>query len=124
MLLLHTIFTKIQCLVAMAQLVEALHYKLEGHGFNYQRCHWDFYRFSPSACTMALGSNQPLNRYEYWKYMLGGRGDQCIGLTTLPPLCNKCTGILGASTSWSPKALPKPIMGQFYSAQVEEVMVF
>jgi len=73
---------------------------------------------------MALGSNQPLNRYEYWKYMLGGRGDQCIGLTTLPPLCNKCTGILGASTSWSPKALPKPIMGQFYSAQVEEVMVF
>ena len=32
MLLLHTIFTKIQCLVAMAQLVEAMDYKLEGHG--------------------------------------------------------------------------------------------
>jgi hypothetical protein len=60
MLLLHTIFTKIQCLVAMAQLVEALHYKLEGHRFNYQRCHWDFYQLSPSGCTMALGSNQPL----------------------------------------------------------------
>jgi len=73
---------------------------------------------------MALGSNQPLNKNECREYKLGGRGDQCVGLTILPPICNKCTGILGASTSWSPKGLSKPIVGQLYSAQVEEVMVF
>ena len=56
--------------------------------------------------------------------MLGSKGDQCIGLTTFPPLCTNCTEILGASTSWSPKGLSKPIMGYFYSARVEEVMVF
>ena len=27
---------------AVAQLVEALHYKLEGHGFDSLWCHWNF----------------------------------------------------------------------------------
>jgi hypothetical protein len=27
---------------AVAQLVEALRYKLEGHGFDSQGCHWNF----------------------------------------------------------------------------------
>jgi hypothetical protein len=26
----------------VAQLVEALRYKLEGRGFDYRWCHWDF----------------------------------------------------------------------------------
>jgi len=33
----------------------------------------------------------------------GGKGGQCIGLTTLPPSCADCLEILGASTSCSPK---------------------
>jgi hypothetical protein len=27
---------------AVVQLVEALHYKLEGHRFDFQWCHWNF----------------------------------------------------------------------------------
>jgi hypothetical protein len=27
---------------AVVQLVEALHYKLGGHGFDSRRCHWNF----------------------------------------------------------------------------------
>jgi hypothetical protein len=74
MLLLHTIFTKIQCLVVVAQLVEALYYKLKGHRFNYQRCHWDFYRLSPSGHTMALGLNQPLREMSTRSIFGGGGG--------------------------------------------------
>jgi hypothetical protein len=45
---------------AVAQLVEALRYKPERHGFDSRWCHWNFsmtYRFGR---TMALGSTQPL----------------------------------------------------------------
>ena len=28
---------------AVVQLVEALRYKPEGHGFDYRRCHWKFF---------------------------------------------------------------------------------
>ena len=39
----------------MAQLVEALRYKPEGCGFD-----WNFYWHSTSGRTVALGSTQPL----------------------------------------------------------------
>jgi hypothetical protein len=38
----------------MAQLVEALHYRSEGRGFDSRMCH------NPSGRIMALGSTQPL----------------------------------------------------------------
>jgi hypothetical protein len=38
----------------VAQLVEALHHKPEGRGFDSRWCH------NPFGCTMALGSTQPL----------------------------------------------------------------
>ena len=41
---------------AAAQLVEALRYKSEGHGFVSRWCH----RHNPSGRTMALGLTQPL----------------------------------------------------------------
>ena len=34
----------------------------------------------------------------------GGKCSLCTGLTTLPYLCAGCLLILGASTSWSPRA--------------------
>jgi hypothetical protein len=44
----------------------------------------------------------------------GGKGGQCVGLTTLPPSCADCIEILGASTYWSPKGLSRPVMGLIY----------
>ena len=51
------------------------------------------HRHNPSRCTMALGSTQPLNRNEYQKCFLGGKGIQYIALTTLPPSCIDCLEI-------------------------------
>ena len=49
---------------AVAQLVEALRYKSEGHGFNSQWCHWNFSHYGP-------GVNSASNRNEYQEYFLG-----------------------------------------------------
>ena len=52
-----------------------------------------------------------MDRYSYFPcncYSKGGRG---IGLTTLPPSCEDCLQILGASTSWSPEGLSRPVIG-------------
>jgi len=35
-----------------------------------------------------------------------------VGLTTLPPSCANISEIVGASTSWKPKNLSRPVMGQ------------
>jgi len=40
-----------------------------------------FHLPNPSGRTVAL------NRIEYQEYSLGGKGGQCVGLTTLPPSC-------------------------------------
>jgi len=37
-----------------------------------------------------MGSTQPLAEIEYQEYFLGGKGGQCVGLTTLPPSCADC----------------------------------
>jgi len=42
---------------------------------------------------MALGVDSASNRNEYHEYFLGGKGGQCIGLTTLPPSCADCLEI-------------------------------
>jgi hypothetical protein len=42
----------------------------------------------------------------------GGEGSQCIELRKLPFSCVVCLDILGASTSWSPNGLPRPLMLQ------------
>jgi len=39
---------------AVAQLVEALRYKLQGFDFDSQWCHWNFYWHSFSSRTAAL----------------------------------------------------------------------
>jgi hypothetical protein len=42
------------------------------------------------------------------------KGGRCIGLTTLPPSCADCLKNLGASNSWIPKDLSRPVMGLLY----------
>jgi hypothetical protein len=80
----------------VVQLVEALRYKPEGRGFD---SWWQFFR---PHCGPGVDSAS--NRNEYQEYFLGGKGSQCVGLTTLPPSCADCLEILGASKSWNPQA--------------------
>jgi hypothetical protein len=64
---------------------------------------WNF-----SCRTVAPGSTQPLKE-KYQQYLLEGMGSRCVSLTTLPPLCGECLEILGASDSWRPKGLSRPV---------------
>ena len=59
---------------AVTQLVDALRYKPEGHGFDSRWCH------IPSGRTMALGWTQSLNRNEYQEYFLGLKAAGALGL--------------------------------------------
>jgi len=56
---------------AVARLVEALRYKLEGRGFDFRWCHWNFsltYSFRP---YYGPGVDSASNRDEYQEYFLG-----------------------------------------------------
>jgi hypothetical protein len=66
--------------------------------------HWH----NPSRCTVALESTQPLNRNEYQIYFLGGKGSQCIGLTTYHL---HMSWNLGALTPWNPLGLNMSVQG-------------
>ena len=70
---------------SVVQLVEALHYKPEGHGFDSCWCHYCHGVYSASS------------RNECQEYFLGGKEGWCLGLSTLPPSC--------ASTCWNPQGL-------------------
>ena len=54
----------------MAQLVEALHYKPEGRGFDSRWCNWNFY--NPAGRTIALGLTQPLTEMSTNNISWGG----------------------------------------------------
>jgi hypothetical protein len=69
----------------VAQLVEALRYKREGRGFDYQWCH-----------EHGLQIDVASNRNEYKEYFLWGKG---TGLTNLPPCCAECLEM------WEPQPL-------------------
>jgi hypothetical protein len=64
---------------------------------------------------MALGSTQPLTEMSTRNLSWGGTGGRCVGLTTLPPSCADCLKNLGASTSWIPRGLPRPVMGLLFT---------
>jgi hypothetical protein len=63
---------------------------------------------------MDPGFDSVTNRNEHHGYLLEGKGGRCVGLTTLPPSCADCMEIVGASNSWSPGILPRPVMGLLY----------
>jgi hypothetical protein len=68
-----------------------------------------FHSLNPSGYTMALGLTQPLTEMSTRDISLEGRVRWCVGLTTLPPSCAHSLEILGASTSWSPNGLSRPV---------------
>jgi hypothetical protein len=61
---------------AVAQLVEALRYKPEGRGFDSRWCQRIFF------IGIILPVRIPEYRNEYQEYLPGGKGGQCIRLTT------------------------------------------
>jgi hypothetical protein len=56
---------------AVAQLVEALHYKPEGHGFDSRSCHWNFSLPKSFWPHYGPGVDSASNRNEYQEYFLG-----------------------------------------------------
>jgi len=68
--------------------------------------------------TMALGSSEPLTEMSTRNVFLGERGGaggggkngRCAGLKNLPTSCADYLEILGASTSWRPKGVFRPVM--------------
>jgi hypothetical protein len=91
---------------AVAKLVEALFYKPEGRGFD-SRWH------NPSGRTVAMGLTQPLTemstRSMSWESRWPVR--RTNNLTTF--MC-RLSWNLGASNSWNPQALSRPLMGLLY----------
>jgi len=55
----------------VAQLVEALHYKSEGHGFDSRWCHWNFSLIQFFRLHNGPGVDSASNRNEYQEYFLG-----------------------------------------------------
>jgi len=56
---------------AVAQLVEALRYKPEGHGFNSRWCQWNFLLTQSFRPHYGPGVDSASNRNEYQEYFLG-----------------------------------------------------
>jgi len=71
----------------MVQLVEAMHYKPEGRGFDSRWCHWNFSLTESFWPRYGPGVDSVSNTNEYQEYFLGGKGVRCVGLTALPPSC-------------------------------------
>jgi hypothetical protein len=63
-------------------VVEALHYKPEGSGFDSRLCQLNFSLASTFRPHYDAGVDSASNRNEYQEKFLGGKGDRCVGLTT------------------------------------------
>ena len=98
----------------MAQLVEALHDKLEGREFFFRWVHYDFFIdrifFRPHD---GPGDDSASNRKEYQGPFLGSKCGRCVELTTLTPLCADSLEILRARrfNYWSPTSASRPVVG-------------
>ena len=79
------------------QLVEALRSEPGGRGFGCRWCHWNFslmYTFWP---LYGPGLDSAFQQGWVPGIFPGGKGDRCVGLTTLPPSCTQCLEI------WEPQ---------------------
>jgi len=58
------------------------------------------------------GLNSASNINEYQGCLMGSKGGQRVGLTTFPPSCADSLKTQGASPSWNPKGLSRPVQGR------------
>ena len=72
------------------------------HWHNYFRPHYD--PWFDSFC----------NRNEYQKYFLGGKGGPVRRADNLTTFIGRLSWNLGASVSWNPQGLSRPVMGLLY----------
>jgi hypothetical protein len=89
----------------VARLIEALRYKPASRGFDSRWCQWIF------SLAYDPGVDSASNRNEYQEYCLGGKCCRCVWLTTF--MC-RLSRNLGASTSWNPVGLSRPVTGLLY----------
>jgi hypothetical protein len=68
-------------------------YKPEGFGFDSRWCHWNISLTYSFRSHYGPGVVSASNINEYQEYFLRGKGDRCVGLTTLPPSCADCLEI-------------------------------
>ena len=66
-------------------------------------------RFPTGLLRLFIRVDSASNRNAYQGFLLEGKGGRCIGLTTLPPSCSDCLGILGGSNSLNHKGLSRPV---------------
>jgi len=78
---------------AVAQWVEALHYKPEGRGLVSLWYHFSFPLTQCFRPHYGPGVYSASNRNEWQEYFLRGKGGRCVGLTALPPSCADCLEI-------------------------------
>ena len=64
----------------VAQLVEALRYKTESRGFDFQWGHWDFSLTESFRPRCGHGVDSVSNRNEYQGYCLGVKDGRCAEL--------------------------------------------
>jgi len=83
------------------QLVQALRYKPESHGFDSRLLHWNFLF---TILRTALWSWDRLNQ----EYFLGGKGGRCVRLTTVPPSCTDYHEMCQPQTSGTLRTCPDP----------------
>ena len=65
-----------------------------------------FFIDNPSGRTIALGSTQLLIEMSTRNISWGGKGDRCVGLTTLPPSCADCLEIWESQPPGTLRACP------------------
>jgi hypothetical protein len=85
------------CMLMEAQIIEALWYKPEGHGFDSRWYHLDFSLASYFQQKYDPEVDSARNRNENQDYILGGKGGRYVRLTTLLPSCTNCIKI------WKPQ---------------------
>jgi hypothetical protein len=73
-------------------------------------CHSNF-SLTSFRTHYGLGVDSASNRNEYQEYFLGGKGGQCVALTTF--MCGPSRK-LGVSTSWNPQGPSRAAYGLFY----------
>jgi hypothetical protein len=63
---------------------------------------------------MALESTQPLTEMSTRNISWGSKGGRCVGADNFTTFMCRLSRNLGASTSWNPKGLSRPVMGLLY----------